>query len=985
MPPTLAQCHYVLSLLQQEMIPLLQVAVVLRLPGATTTVPLNPNEWQNHDHRLNPIDQKLVYWLKVAAQQQIITLNQNSIVLQDELGHQILPQLIASQRCHWQNVQHPHLQQGLDRTANMEWVTAAQGLKQMICHVAGGNCTVLALKPLWYIDLQNWTAGVVTSSIAPEVIIKLLSAPLMTEAQIKALTLALGKSALPLSQAKTKPLPKLEAAMVPCLHLCMVEVTLPNPYDKKAALDVKIPAIELTFNYHGVNVAACDDNYVVKVRRELKYYTIERDRVAEQAALQRLSDHGLQAITHFATIQVRRTDSKKAFFVLDAQQDAKAWLRFNIDELPKLRALQWQVMTSLDYPYHVVDESHIEWYTQLYETPGHKWFNIELGISIQGEKINLLPILVAAIEKFITPHDSESATLPKEGFVLTKLPDGRLLPVPVERLKPILNILTELYDRHALNKQGRLKLSRLRAAQLLALEKNVAHHLRFRWWGGKQLEHLIERLADFNQITPVAPPAGLHADLRHYQQEGLNWLQFLREYNLGGILADDMGLGKTVQALAHILVEKEQGRLCRPCLVVAPTSLMTNWRLEAQRFTPDLTILVLHGATRQEHFKHLARYDIILTTYPLIVRDHAILAAQPFYLLILDEAQTIKNSRSKAALLMNKLEAQHRICLTGTPLENHLGELWSLFHFLMPGFLGDHKQFTRFFRTPIEKQQDNERKQLLQERVAPFLLRRTKQKVAIDLPEKNEITCTIELEGPQRDLYESIRLALHESVQLAVEQKGIANSQLIILDALLKLRQICCDPRLLKLDSHYKHLAASAKLNFLKEMLPNLIEEGRQVLIFSQFTEMLALIEQEVKTLGISYVKLTGQTQDRATPINQFQNKEAAVFLISLKAGGLGLNLTTADTVIHYDPWWNPAVERQATDRAHRIGQDKHVFVYKLITTGTVEEKIIALQDKKQHLLESIYGDETKTHNGLTSDDLQLLLASFSSEDGGQH
>lgn len=976
MAPTQVNCCYVLNSTQQEAMSALQVCVMIRLPGQTALSPIHYTDFELAHDVLTQVDQKLLHWLTLAAQQQLSQANPSHILLQGELGHQILPQLLATGHCHWQTLQNPPLKQSLSRAANLEWVPAAQGRKQLICHVSGGNCSILALKPLWYIDPQGWAAGIVNSMVAPEVIIKLLSAPPMTDSQITALTSALSKSSVQPATAKAKAVTPLEVAMLPSLHLCMIEVALPNPYDKTATLKLKMPAVELRFHYQGIQIAAFDSEHRILMRKGSKDYLIEREQGAEQQALNDIGQFDLSPLHQFPDIHLTKDDGKRALFLLGAGQDADAWLRFNIETLPKIRALQWQVHISPDYPYQVVDESQVEWYTQLYDTAGHKWFNIELGISIQGEKINLLPILVAAIEKFIGPND-KAPVLPKDGFVLTKLPDGRLLPVPVLRLKPILDVLTELYDRQTLNKQGRLKLSRLRAAQLLALEKNVAEHLRFRWWGNKQLEHLIDRLADFKHITPAVLPVGLQTELRQYQQEGLSWLQFLREYDLGGVLADDMGLGKTVQALAHILIEKEQGRLIHPCLVVAPTSLMTNWRLEAQRFTPSLSVLVLHGTDRQEHFDHLANFDIILTTYPLVVRDHAILAKQNFYLLILDEAQTIKNARSKAALLMNKLTARHRLCLTGTPLENHLGELWSLFNFLMPGFLGDSKQFTRLFRTPIEKQQDHERKLVLQKRVAPFLLRRTKQKVAIDLPEKNEILCNIELEGAQRDLYESIRLALHESVQLAVEQKGIANSQLIILDALLKLRQICCDPRLLKLESSHKQNAASAKLEYLKQALPNLVEEGRQVLLFSQFTEMLGLIEQEVQAMGIAYVKLTGQTQDRATPIEQFQNKEVPLFLISLKAGGLGLNLTAADTVIHYDPWWNPAVERQATDRAHRIGQNKHVFVYKLITTGTVEEKIIALQDKKQHLLESIYGDSDSSHNRLTAEDLKLLLANL--------
>ena len=292
----------------------------------------------------------------------------------------------------------------------------------------------------------------------------------------------------------------------------------------------------------------------------------------------------------------------------------------------------------------------------------------------------------------------------------------------------------------------------------------------------------------------------------------------------------------------------------------------------------------------------------------------------------------------------------------------------------MPGFLGDRKHFSRFFKVPIEKYDQQEKTILLRERLAPFVLRRTKSSVALELPPKNEIISMIELETHQRDLYESVRLALNEQVQLTVEKNGWNNSQLVVLDALLKLRQICCDPRLLKLEIAQKATAGSAKMQYLIDNLPNLIEEGRRVLLFSQFTEMLALIEEEVKQMGIPYVILTGQTQDRQTPINAFQEEKVPLFLISLKAGGLGLNLTAADTVIHYDPWWNPAVERQATDRAHRIGQNKSVFVYKLIMAGTVEEKILALQEQKQQLLDILQIDQPSSAPKITVEQLKKIL-----------
>jgi SNF2 family DNA or RNA helicase len=369
----------------------------------------------------------------------------------------------------------------------------------------------------------------------------------------------------------------------------------------------------------------------------------------------------------------------------------------------------------------------------------------------------------------------------------------------------------------------------------------------------------------------------------------------------------------------------------------------------------------------------MGEHDLVLTTYPLLSRDKDALLSQEWHIVLLDEAQAIKNPKAQATLAALQLRARHRVCLTGTPMENNLEELWSLFHFLSPGLLGDQRQFKQVFRTPIEKQGDEDRRRLLARRVRPFLLRRTKAEVAAELPEKTEIVETVDLDDPQRDLYESIRVAMDAKVRAEIASKGLARSHIMILDALLKLRQACCDPRLLKVEGAAK-VRSSAKLERLMDMLPELVAEGRRVLLFSQFTSMLSLIEESLRRTGIDYVKLTGQTRDRKTPVDRFQSGEVPVFLISLKAGGTGLNLTAADTVILYDPWWNPAVERQAMDRAHRIGQDKAVFVFKLVTAGTVEEAILTLQARKQALADGLFDPEAETGAMLTSEDIDLLF-----------
>jgi SNF2 family DNA or RNA helicase len=418
-----------------------------------------------------------------------------------------------------------------------------------------------------------------------------------------------------------------------------------------------------------------------------------------------------------------------------------------------------------------------------------------------------------------------------------------------------------------------------------------------------------------------------------------------------------MGLGKTAQTLAHIAVEHVAGRLDRPALIVVPTSLVANWVSETAKFVPSLRVLVWHGLDRHAKRQAIADAQLVVTTYAVLARDLASLRAFEWHLVVLDEAQAVKNPDAKAARAVRALNARHRLCLSGTPVENNLAELWSQFAFLMPGLLGDRRQFTSRFRTPIEKNGDPARRGLLARRLQPFVLRRTKSEVAADLPRKTEIVQRVALDGDQRDLYETIRVAMHEKVRAEIALHTAERSRIIVLDALLKLRQVCCDPRLVKLAAA-DGVTGSGKLAALMEMLCELASEGRRVLVFSQFTTMLDLIKPELTAAGIAFVELTGSTHDRATPVNRFQAGEVPVFLISLKAGGRGLNLTAADTVIHYDPWWNPAAENQATDRAYRIGQDKPVFVYKLIAAGTVEERIIELQAKKGRLATALFAGD---------------------------
>ena len=694
---------------------------------------------------------------------------------------------------------------------------------------------------------------------------------------------------------------------------------------------------------------------------------IRRQGEQERLLRQQLSDLGFKVATRQSKAL---PDSAGDMYELP---NDKAWLHFVLNDLPLLREQGWEIEIQDEFGFDVTPVD--DWYAVIEDENERDWFDLELGIIVNGERLSLLPILINLIRshpELMSPSavakrgDEEQLLVQLNHF--TQSGGGPVqIALPYGRLKPVLATLGDFYWRE--EGSNSLRMSTADAARLTELED-----LPLVWQGGERLRDFADRLVNIKD-APVSVPEGLNATLRGYQLEGLSWMQSLRELEVGGVLADDMGLGKTLQALTHLLMEKQAGRLDRPALAVMPTSLIPNWMDEAEHFTPQLKVLALYGANRRQDAGELQDYDLILTTYALLPRDLELLEKQPFHVLILDEAQYIKNPKSKAAQAARQLRARQRLCLSGTPLENHLGELWSLFHFLMPGWLGSSKEFNSNYRTAIEKHGNRDRLQHLNARIKPFLLRRTKEQVATELPPKTEIVHWVDLNDAQRDVYETVRLAMDKKVRDEITRKGVARSQIIILEALLKLRQVCCDLRLVNQDMPLGKHSSSAKLQSLMEMIEELLSEGRRILLFSQFTSMLGLIEQELKQRGMGYALLTGATRDRRTPIHDFQSGKLPIFLISLKAGGTGLNLTAADTVIHYDPWWNPAAENQATDRAYRIGQDKPVFVYKMIARGTVEEKIQRLQQEKSNLAAGVLDGRASGDWKLREEDLQALFA----------
>jgi SNF2 family DNA or RNA helicase len=482
-------------------------------------------------------------------------------------------------------------------------------------------------------------------------------------------------------------------------------------------------------------------------------------------------------------------------------------------------------------------------------------------------------------------------------------------------------------------------------------------------------------LRRFEGVEAEEAPEAFTGELRPYQREGLGWFSFLRRFGFGGCLADDMGLGKTVQVLA-LLAARVSGFTetlprSNPSLVVVPKSLVFNWQQEAQRFTPGLRVLDHTGIDRVKSSGHLGDYDVILTTYGTLRRDAVFLKDVEFDYVILDEAQAVKNPASESAKAVRLVKGRHRLALSGTPVQNHLGDLWSLFDFLNPGMLGGASVLAD--AAGSARSPDEGARQMLGRALRPFILRRTKEQVASDLPPKVEQTIYCELEAGQRKIYDELREYYRRSLLEQVDRDGLNKSKMQILEALLRLRQAALHPGLLDKD---KGREGSAKLDMLMSRLEEVIEEGHKALVFSQFTSMLALVRERLDAAGVVYEYLDGKTRDREARVGRFQSDAGCkLFLISLKAGGLGLNLTAADYVFLLDPWWNPAVEAQAIDRAHRIGQDKQVFACRLIARDTVEEKVLALQQTKRDLADAIINADNSLIRSLGREDLELLLS----------
>lgn len=881
---------------------------------------------------------------------------------QGPYSEELLRRIVATGRAFWLDHKRAPLSWGEAREGQIEWKPGAG--RGVAPHLVVSGAIALNAEPPVYVEEANDVIGPVQLGLPPRLACQFLAAPSIPRAKLEEVSRRLSQR-LPELHHGLLPVPPATAVLVdedprPVLRLKLGHVG-PSYYYYRNKSEQTGPAAvaSLGFRYGAFDIDPSQRASRLELFQGGQVYVIARRQGKEKQARKRLSDTGL-------------ADARSAFPLLDYRhamdltlRDQRGWFDFLALHAEQLKSEGFEILIDDDFPFRLADSSGE--FDATLESSGIDWFELALGIEIDGERRDLAPLLAALVSApGFTPERLTHLADKGERFLLP-LADGRHLALAADRFLPLVLALHGLHMSGAFDgASGKVRLSRAEVVPLLGVENE---HFAFR--SADNLRRLAGLLQTRGLTAPELPP-GFRAALRTYQAQGLAWLDLLRESGLGGILADDMGLGKTVQILALIALEKARGHLANPALVVAPTSLMTNWSAEAARFAPDLKVLVLHGADRKQKFDAIGDHDLVLTTYPLIARDRETLLVREWHLAVLDEAQTVKNPDAATTRWLRETKAKHRFCLTGTPMENHLGELWSIMSFANPGYLGDKAAFSRQWRTPIEKRADKVRTTALARRVKPFLLRRTKTEVATELPAKSEMVETIVLEGPQRDLYDSIRLTMSRKVREAIAKRGLAKSHIVVLEALLRMRQACCDPALLKLNDGVDR--PSAKLDRLIEMVEELLSEGRKIIVFSQFTSMLDLIRSRFDAGGLRYSLLTGQTKDRKTAIETFQDGAADVFLISLKAGGVGLNLTAADTVIIFDPWWNPAVEEQAIDRAYRIGQDKAVFVYRLVAAGTIEEKMDELKARKRALADGLFDRDGGIASALTEGDVNALF-----------
>ena len=883
------------------------------------------------------------------------------------------------------------------KSASVGWVLRAQ--------LAVSGVQLCLNTPPLYLDAERGRCGPVTAEgIAPAALNALLKAPPIPEAALQKHQLALIQRLGPL------PLPPSVQGITPLQGITprtLLQLTPTAPQD--VARQGLIQA-RLSFEYAGHRGWWADASDTVLLDTAGGRFLLQRDRAAEQLAVTRLAELGLLG-------------NPAGEFSIPGDWDQQSWLHWADTDYAELRAAGFEVTVdeALDGWISHADTLDVQMQTQGEDEATSPWFNLSLGMEINGKRHNILPwlpeLIAAAAASPIDPATGQPEIPP---FIF--LPDltstsGGFIRLPTETLRPWMAALLELVgDRNHDFSGDSLKLSRLDALRASAALGEGAV-----WKGAASLRALVSQLSGKSELPEVPVPEGVKAELRPYQRQGLAWLQFLREHGLAGILADDMGLGKTLQTLALLIARSAGG----PALVIAPTSVCGNWLAEAARFAPGLQV-AMYGdittsadledessernaaasdtlidsagnsqpgdatadpaaagnarlAARRKQVAALGPGQVLVCSYGLLQIDGDILTSRAWHSAVLDEAQAIKNAGTRRAKAASALQADFKLALTGTPIENRLSELWSIMGFANPGLLGSAEQFNQRFALPIERDADPQAGRRLRRLVAPFLLRRTKAEVLADLPARTEIVHEVVPGSRERALLEALRQQAEESVNQVLAAGGAAGpgagegqAQMHVLAALTKLRRAACDPRLVAPELGL----VGAKVQEFERLAQELVAGRHKALVFSQFTDFLALLRERLDSAGLRYQYLDGSTPaaQRTQRVAAFQAGEGDFFLISLKAGGFGLNLTMADYVIITDPWWNPAAEDQASARAHRIGQQRPVTVYRLVTQGSIEDRIVKLHHSKRALAEGVLAGQDGGGAVLRAADMLALL-----------
>jgi superfamily II DNA or RNA helicase len=888
-------------------------------------------------------------------------------------GFDLLEKVIATGRARWGGVRGPTLQSIERVELSFSWVHDPLGQASLALAPVSEAAVVALIVPPVVIDTASGGVSVIRAGVTPAIAEQLLRLPAVGPDAIDALAARWSDAAPERVPAPARPdIQDLGIiAPVPVLSLLVDRLQIDEPsaspwrYGRKVKVDCAVARLGFDYGVAVINAGAEERPQVVRSGEGLVRFA--RDMPAEGDANLRLIDTELMPLEEFEGVYP--TPAQEWDHAPCAPAAAQDFTGFLLRDADVLRQEGWRIEQSATFPLKLI-RADAESLQVVIAPSGIDWFDLELGAMVEGQRVDLVPALYRLLSSLGRGEvDELMARTPQLGDRLpVALGDGRVVTLEAQRVLPMLRALLLLATQESDAAPGaRPRLARRDLGLLAELETTSG----LPWTGEEPLRRLARSLCELS-FTPTPLPNGFKATLRPYQQTGLDWLEALGRSGLGGLLADDMGLGKTVQTLAHIAVLKAGEDACTPVLIVAPTSVLPNWQAEAARFAPDLSVLVLHGPDRHRRHGDIAAHDVVLTSYPLLVRDLTLLTSETFKLVVFDEAHNLKNPRTASHAAAQALVADRKIALTGTPVENRLLDAWALFQIVTPGLLGSQRAFTRAHRALTEPGIDPARQTRLARKLKPFLLRRTKEAVATELPAKSIVPLYITLDPAQMALHESQRLLMHKRVRDEISRVGLMRAQIIVLTALTRLRQICCDPRLI--GDENANAAPSAKLQRLLELLEEMIPQGRRIILFSQFTTMLDLIKPELDRRGVAWVELTGRTKDRKTPISRFQSGNASLILVSLKAGGTGLNLTAADTVVLYDPWWNPAIEAQAIDRAHRIGQTKPVFVYRMVAAGTIEEKILALQQRKATLADALWSEDAATPTQLTEDDIAFLL-----------